>query len=375
MKKKVLALTLVLMMLLPTLAACGAPASNDPGSGNTQPAGTPAGETTGNPEHSPAGDPVTLKVACFKGENDFMCQQLLKVCQYVEENSGGSIKFEYWLGGSFCTMVEEFGYLSDGAIDMCALMEGAGQAANMLNLFQFSRTHDSCAEAVAICNELLNENETTSPLLLGQAAEHNILPLGYSIAGVDAFCATSPIDSLASMSSLSFGCSRDQALFEAMGLNVISMDSNDAYESLSRGMVDATSIPVSAMVAGKLYEVAPYVLVSLSGGCSGMPCLNLDTWNKLTAEQQQLFRDGYAAAAAWAAEEYDNILKNDVAEMESNGATVAYMSAADDQTKKNITAQSTWNTASAVADGLGNLEDFTVIFDAAATAVGASYSK
>ena len=367
--KKVVALILALMMIFSLLTACGSQVgtpSDNPSPGTSQ---------SNDPAPSENVKPIVLKVACFKGENDFMCQQLLKVCEYVEEHSNGSITFEYWLGGTFCTMPEEFGYLSDGAIDMCALMEGAGQAASMLNLFQFARTHDSCAESVAICNELLHENETTSPLLLGQAAENNIYPLGYSIAGVDAFCATSPIDSLASMSDLLFGCSRDQALFEAMGLNVISMDTNDAYESLSRGMVNAVSNPVSAMVAGKLYEVAPYVLVSLSGGCSGIPSINLNTWNSLTAEQQQLFKDGYAAAAAWAAAEYDNILKADIASMEANGATVAYMNDADDQLKKNITTQSTWNTSSAMAEKLGNLDDFTLIFDAAAAAVGATYTK
>lgn len=369
--KKVLAMILALAMILCMLSACGGsgntPSTKDPGNQNTQPVGS------NNP--GTAADPIVLKVACFKPENDFMCQQLLKVCEYVEEHSNGAISFEYWLGGTFCTMIEEFSYLSDGAIDMCALMEGAGQAANMLNLFQFSRTHDSCAKSVSVSNYLLNENEATSALLLGQAAQCNIVPLGYSIAGVDAFCATSDIDSLASMSTLTFGCSRDQALFEAMGLNVISMESNDAYESLSRGMVNATSVPVSSMVASKLYEVAPYVLVSLSGGCSGLPSINLDTWNSLTAEQQQLFRDGYAAAAEWAASEYDNLLAADIAQMESNGATVRYMSAEDDQVKKDITAQSTWNTGSAVAEKLGNLDDFTAIFDAAAELVGATYTK
>ncbi len=51
------------------------------------------------------------------------------------------------------------------------------------------------------------------------------------------------------------------------------------------------------------------------------------------------------------------------------------MSAADDQVKKDITTQSTWNTTSAVAEKLGNLDQYTLIFDAAAQAIGATYTK
>ncbi len=377
--KKILALILALIMAL-SLVACGTaddqtPSTSDTPSTNTDtPATNDPGAETPAPSDSVV-EPKILKVACFKPETDFMAQQLLKVCEYVKENSNGAIDFEYYMGGSFCSMPEEFGYLSSGAIDMCALMEGAGQATNMLNLFQFVRVHDSCAQSVAVCNSLLNENEETSALLLGQAAENNIIPLGFSIAGVDAFACTKDCDTLEEMSSLTFGCSRDQAFFEALGLNVISVDMADTYESLSRGLIDATSTPVSNMVSSHLYEVAPYVLVSLSGGATGLPTLNLDTWNSLTAEQQQLFRDGYAAAAEWAATEYDNLLAADIKTMEDNGATVYTMKAEDDQEKKNVTAQSNWDNYSAIAEQMGNLEQFTLIFDAAVQAIGATYTK
>ena len=179
--KKLIAVLFAAVMVL-SLVACG-------NSGNNGGDAEPAGSSAVAP--APAGDGLTLKVTCFNGENDFMCQQLLKVCEYVAEHDD-SIHFDYYLNSQFCTLVEEFGNLSDGAIDMCALMESAGQGSAMLSLFQYARPAATCADAVVKCNTLLNEDPETSPLLLGQAAEHNIMPIGYSITGVDAFCSTKP---------------------------------------------------------------------------------------------------------------------------------------------------------------------------------------
>lgn len=321
------------------------------------------------------GDHVKLRVACFAGEGNFMADQLLHVCHYVEEHSNGTIEFEYYLGGTYCNMIEEFGNLSEGSIDMCSLMEGAGQATAMLSLFQYARTADTVQYSVEVCNKLMNEDPETSPLLLGQMAEQNIMPLGYSISGLDAYCATSEITSYADMAALTFGCSRNQALFEGLGLNVISVEMQDTYESLSRGLIQATSTPVSNMAAQKIYEVAPYVLVAKCGGASGIVSMNLDTWNKLSESQKQCFRDGYKAASEWAAAEYDNLLANDIASMEEGGATVAYLSDEDNAFLKNVSTQSQWDSCHGIADSQGLTDEFALIFDKAAQLVDCTYTK
>ena len=369
MKKHVKKLIAVLFaaVLALSLAACGNSGSNG---GDAQPAGSSAVAPT------PSGDGLTLKVTCFNGENDFMCQQLLKVCEYVEEHDS-SIHFEYYLNSQFCTLVEEFGNLSDGAIDMCALMESAGQGSAMLSLFQYARPAATCADAVVKCNTLLNDDPETSPLLLGQAAEHNIMPLGYSITGVDAFCSTKPATSLDDLRKGKLGSTNPMmaSLYEALGMNVEIVQMQDLYEGLSRGKVDSTTIPISVMVANKLYEVAPNVLTSKSGGASGIISLNMDTWNKLTPEQQQLFRDGYKAAQEWAATEYDKLFEANVKEMEDNGATVNLMSAEDDAEKNTVQLQSAWDSGHAVAEQQGLLDEFTLIFDKGCEGSNLTYQK
>ena len=327
------------------------------------------------PAEEVTGDHVTIRVASFAAEGNFMADQLLKVCKYVEENSNGTIDFEYYLGGTYCNMIEEFSNLSDGSIDMCALMEGAGPAVQMLSLFQYARTADSPQDSLKACNILMNEDPETSPLLLGQMAEMNIMPLGYSITGLDAYCANQPITSFADMASLTFGCTRNQALFEALGLNVISVEMQDIYESLSRGLVQATSQPISNIAAQKFYEVAPNILVAKCGGASGIICMNLDKWNSLSESQQQCFRDGYAAASEWACAEYENLLAADIASIEAGGATVGYLSDEDNAFLKNVSTQSQWDSTHTIAESQGKGDDFALIFDKAAEMVGCTYEK
>ena len=364
--KRIIAVLFAAVMVF-ALAACG-----NSGGGSAEPAGsgadaTPAADTTGK---------TVIKVTCFNGENDFMCQQLLKVCEYVEQHDD-TIYFDKYLNSQYCTLIEEFANLSDGSIDMCALMESAGQASAMLSLFQYARPADTCADAVVKCNTILNDDPETSPLLLGQAAEHNIIPLGYSITGVDAFCSTKPATTLDDLAKGKLGCTNamTSSLYEAMGLNVEVVQMQDLYESLSRGKVDSTTIPISVMVANKLYEVAPNVLTSKKGGCSGMISLNLDTWNKLTPEQQQLFRDGYKEAQKWAAEEYDKLFQSNVEEMEANGATVNLMTEEDDALKNTVQLQSTWASGSAVAEQQGILDEYTLIFNKGLAGSGLSIDK
>ena len=376
MKKHAMKLIAVLFaaVMVFSLAACGG------SGGGTEPAGSgaaPAGSGAAAAPASTSNDGKThIKVTCFNGENDFMCQQLLHVCDYVEAHDD-SIVFDKYLNSQFCTLIEEFGNLSDGAIDMCALMESAGQASAMLSLFQYARPADTCADAVERCNTLLNEDPETSPLLLGQAEEHNIIPLGYSITGVDAFCSTKPATTLDDLRQGKLGSTNAMmsSLYEDMGLNVEIVQMQDLYEGLSRGKVDSATIPISVMVANKLYEVAPNVLTSEKGGCSGLISLNLDTWNSLTPEQQQLFRDGYADAQKWAAEEYDKLFKSNVEEMEAAGCTVNMMTEEDDALKNTVQLQSAWDSGHEVAEQQGLLDEFTLIFDKGIEGSGLKYEK
>jgi TRAP-type C4-dicarboxylate transport system substrate-binding protein len=64
-----------------------------------------------------------------------------------------------------------------------------------------------------------------------------------------------------------------------------------AYEKLQTGVTDATFAAISAIHDFQIYEVTDYALnVPFGGG--GMPCvINKDTWNKISAKDQQIMKD------------------------------------------------------------------------------------
>ncbi len=310
---------------------------------------------------------TTITVATARSETDFVYLELKYLCDYVEANSNGTIEFVFYSGGTFCTMAEEFSYVSSGAVDMVALFEGT--AASFIPLWQFSRMTQSLEDAVAVCNEILT-NEETSAALYAEAEANNIHPLGGFVTGNTAFASTTPAETIADLCAGVYGTARSVAYFEALGLNTVSVENADLYESLSRGLIDSTSSTITGVISGKYYEVAPYILITEAQGLSGFPTINLDVWNSLTSEQQRLFEDAYAATMEWAIEQYNELFQGYQDTITEAGGTVYLMTAEDNLALMTAESQDVWDSYSSVAEAAGELDAFRTIMEYATELCG-----
>lgn len=384
--KKLLALVLALAMTL-GLSACGGSANSE-STGSAPEASTPAetsGESSGAPAESAEAsggtggegydidaslEHITIRVATSRNEGDFVYTELQTLCQYVEEHSNGTISFEYYPGGTFCSMPEEFDYVASGAVDMIAWFEGTSAA--KMPLWQFSRSMQSNADALAVAQEITVNNAETAGYLMAEAEANQVHPLGGLITGNTMFVSTEEADSLADLAQGVFGTARSASFFEALGLNVISVENADLYESLSRGLITGTSSAASGVISGKYYEVAPYCMLLSAGGLSAWPTLNLTVWNSLTEEQQRLFEDAYAYAVDWAMGAYEEELASYEAEITGAGGTYVVLSEEDNLAYMTQEAQDVWNNSYPVANDMGVGDQFRSIMEQATELCGIS---
>ena len=136
-------------------------------------------------------------------------------------------------------------------------------------------------------------------------------------SGANAFCAKyefSDLDSLISGCG-SFG-NMDAAIFEKLGFQVTAVAPWDCYDSLQRGLIDATQMGFTPMVSMQWYQVAPYWALDGTYSAGNFVAANLSWWNTLSEDQQEIIRTASQEVSDWSMALYDEAIAEDVATVE-----------------------------------------------------------
>jgi tripartite ATP-independent transporter DctP family solute receptor len=86
------------------------------------------------------------------------------------------------------------------------------------------------------------------------------------------------------------------AAMAALGANVQKIGFPELYLALSQGVVDGEENPVATIASAKFYEVQKYLAMTQHTYQAIYQVVNLDTWKKLTPDQQKILREEGAAA-------------------------------------------------------------------------------
>jgi TRAP-type C4-dicarboxylate transport system substrate-binding protein len=87
------------------------------------------------------------------------------------------------------------------------------------------------------------------------------------------------------------------ATIEALGGSPVSIPWPDAYTSLDKGVVDAGMYATNQMVIYKMYEVADYVVPVYMVPTAMIATINLDVWNSLPKDIQDLLLEEHMKTA------------------------------------------------------------------------------
>lgn len=291
--KKILALLLALVMVF-ALAACGS--SNNPATSNPGTSAPSSSDTPGT--EGPSYDNVKLMFATTYNEIETSGKAITYFTDYITEHSGGAVTFDIKWGGTVAGTGEELSFLQAGAFDMSVL--GQSQYSAVFPLLNFpGQTDGSQEKCVDYFNYIVYENEATASLIQAQIESQGVKMLGFTGSGGNAFAAKKEMSTLAELKNYKLGVGMNHSAYESLGFTVQAMMPWDAYDSLSKGIVDTGYMSTAAMVSLKWHEVAPYFISANEYSCGNYFTISLDRWNSLNDATKALFEEAMKATTEY----------------------------------------------------------------------------
>lgn len=298
--KKILAMLLAAVMIF-ALAACGGqPAGQNPQ--GSQPAQDNPGQSQpaqDNPgPEGPVYDSAKLMFATTYNEMETSGRAITYFTDYITEKSGGAITFDIKWGGTVAGTGEELSFLQAGAFDMSVL--GQSQYSAVFPLLNFpGQTDGSQQKCVDYFNHIVYENQATASLIQAQIEAQGVKMLGFMANGGNAFAAKKEMSTLDELKNYKLGVGMNHSAYESLGFSVQALMPWDAYDSLSKGIVDTAFMSTAPMIALKWHEVAPYFISVNEYSAGNYFTISLDRWNSFNADTQALFQDAMNATTQY----------------------------------------------------------------------------
>ncbi|HET7629406.1 MAG TPA: TRAP transporter substrate-binding protein DctP [Bacillales bacterium] len=291
--KKHFSLGLVLALMIGILAACG----GGSGSGNT---------STGGDDGGSSGEKsVTLKLSHqwpkpTNGEGDFRAVLAQKFAEKVEEKSGGSVKVQIYPSSSLVKSKAQYDAMLNGSIDMSVYpLDYAGGKVPQYGITLMPALIKNHKQAQAWQTAEIGKK-------LEAIAEENGVKIlvwcwNAGAIGAKGDPVVSPSDVKDGMVMRAAG-DRVEAMLKAAGAGITSMSSSEMYQAFQTGVLDAGVTSNSSFASYKLYEQVDSYTNSLENTFWFMfePLLiSMDTWDKLSKDQQKAIEETAAELQPW----------------------------------------------------------------------------
>lgn len=290
MKKtvKLISLFLCIVLALGGLSACGK---------TTEPVTKPAVETDPTEKASPAVETKVFRLGHVVADGSAPDIGDKKFAELLEEYSGGSMKVEIYSSGTLGQNRELMEMLQTGALDFthptASVISGFIDEAKILDLpYLFS----SKEQAESVLTGEIGQS------ILDALQSVNIVGLGWYSQGWRNTTANVEIHTPADFAGIKIR-TQDNAMhldaFNAMGASAIPMAFSEVYSGLQQHTIDAQENPYTNIYLNGYYEVQDYVIETQHVyDCIGF-MMSKVTFDKLTAEEQEIIRKAAAEACAF----------------------------------------------------------------------------
>ncbi len=278
--KRILALTLSILTAL-TITAC---------SGNSQSSTSPAGSSVDSSTGTALKDSKTLMIAHVMSEADPYHLGVKKFADLVAEKTDGRINFTIYSNGQLGAERDITEGVSMGTVDMAIITNAfCVNMAPQMGVLDFPYLFRDHEEAYKILDSEIGTE------LFTYLEASNIKGLAYMENGFRNLTTTKyPVTDPAQLKGMKIRTMETPvhlAAFNAAGANATPMAASELFTSLQQGAVDGQENPLKSIYDYKFYEVTPYINMTEHFYSSANLIMNLDVWNSLSAEDQQIFLD------------------------------------------------------------------------------------
>jgi TRAP-type C4-dicarboxylate transport system substrate-binding protein len=274
------------------------------------------------PSISAADKPIVLRVAHFMGDTPLIGAERF-LGDEVAKRTNGRVKIETYYGQTLGKAKELLGLVKSGSVDIACV--AAGYFPSQFPLWSGPNGLPFVMKSVDTPIQVSLKIPNEIPAVQEEMKKQNVKFLfAEPLAGYTMF-AKKPVvkfEDLKGLKVRTYGMYLPQAM-EAAGAVGVTIHPMETYESLKRGVIDASIWPLQAGYFMKNHEVAPHAClwdIQTIVGYSHL--INLDVWNKLPADIQKIIleveKENYQDARA----RYLRHRKEAEGKLKAEGATI-----------------------------------------------------
>lgn len=238
----------------------------------------------------------------------------------AEELSNGEIEVEIFPNSQLGGELEMVSQVRLGTLDMA--MVGSGLAAAIEPTFSVTELPFIWKDSESAWEVL---NGEIGQRILGMLEPKGIKGLSWGVWGDRGFLMTSPVESLEDMKGKKIRIVENPlyvSTVRALDANPVPMAWPEVYSGLQQNTIDGVETNYHGMADAKLYEVAKHLLVSDHIFTPTVYMMNLDTFNSLSPEHQEVIMKAAEAAGEAMYTGAKKANEEGIALMERNGITV-----------------------------------------------------
>lgn len=292
--KKTLALMLALVMLMTALTACGSEKTNDSAASKNPVSSdsSSTGQNTAVEEKS-----VSLRFSTFHESSDRNGLLDQQAVDYIKEASNGSIDVTVYWSSSLMAVDTAFSETLEGVSDITVASTGYMPehfvVDNAINLFY----HNSASYADNF--DMMHEVYETVDEWNAEYDGVTVLNFTNAVGASMAILSVKPIRSLDDLKGMTLRCTETSVfeLMDELGANPVRMPLSEAYDSLSKGIIDGiVNVPTTFWqqkmgdIAGYMTELEFMAPMTIQGYISD------SAMEKMSENQQQIVVDSFRQA-------------------------------------------------------------------------------
>ncbi len=318
-KLTILALIVILPAVLLSFASCAKTSTTTTG---------PASSTsTSTSASTPAAKAVILRIGVTYPEADPHGKYTLVMVDSFNKRTGGRYVMEPHLGTTIVKLEESLDAVRTGAIEM---------SINPIGPFSAADPRFGASEICFLANNIQSNIEQANALMPDFSSIYEtkfnqkalaINPMGaMEVLGVK-----KPIKTVADWKGLTVQAVSPATsdAIQAMGGAPVTISPVEGYSAMQKGVVDGSLFPLDAVLAMNFFEVAKYVTVTYFSPAVNIVVVNLDVWNKMPKDVQDILVDECKKLQTNLDDAFTQSMTNTPKVLESKGVTIYYLPKAE----------------------------------------------
>jgi len=284
LKRKVALLLIALLVLSLVVAGCSG--------------GTEGGDKTGGTST----EPVVLKAGHAVAETHPYHLGLEKFKQIVEDKTNGAVKIDIYANGTLGSERDMIEGLQLGTLDL--VVTSTGPVINFvpeMGVVDLPFIFSSREHAYKVLDGEIGQN------LLMKFNDIGIVGLAFCENGFRHLTNSKrPVENVEDIKGLKIRTMENevhQAAFKELGADPTPMAWGEVYTALQQGTIDGQENPVPIIYNMKIYEVQKYLALTGHFYSPALLLMSQKSFNKLTPEQQEIFKNAAVEAAAYEREQ------------------------------------------------------------------------